>query len=45
VGWPQAGAAALCVLAALGGADTLEGDIARLLVLARDMRACTIVNV
>jgi hypothetical protein len=44
VGWPQAGAAALCVLAALGRADTLEGDIARLLVLAKDMRACTIVN-
>jgi hypothetical protein len=43
-GWPRAGAAALCVLAALGRADTLEGDIARLLVLAKDMRACTIVH-
>jgi hypothetical protein len=43
-GWPRAGAAALCVLAVLGRADTLEGDIARLLVLAKDMRACTIVN-
>jgi hypothetical protein len=43
-GWPRAGAAALCVLAALGRADTLEGDIARLLVLVKDMRACTIVG-
>jgi hypothetical protein len=42
--WPRAGAAALCALAALGRADTLEGDIARLLVLAKDMRACAIVN-
>ena len=30
-GWPRAGAAALCVLATLDRADTLEGDIARLL--------------
>jgi hypothetical protein len=43
-GWPRAGAAALCVLAALRRADTLEGDIARLLVLAKDMRACTLVD-
>ena len=43
-GWPRAGAAALCVLAALGRADTLEGDIARLLVLAKDMRACIILS-
>jgi len=43
-GWPHSGAGALCALAALGRADTLEGDIARLLVLAKDMRACTLVN-
>ena len=43
-GSPTAGAAALCVLAAQGRRDTFEGDIARLLVLARDMRACSQIN-
>lgn len=38
-GWPAAGAAALCVLAAQQRAATLEGDIARLRCLAKDMRA------
>ena len=43
-GWPTAGAGALCVLAAQRRSDTFEGDIARLLVLARDMCACSQIN-
>ncbi len=38
-GWPTSGAAALCALAARGRADWLAGDVARLLVLAKAMRA------
>lgn len=38
-GWPESGAAALCVLAATGRAATIAGDIARLRILATDMRA------
>ena len=38
-GWPAAGAGALCVLAAQQRAATLEGDVARLRCLAKDMRA------
>jgi hypothetical protein len=41
-GWPAAGAAALCVLAAQQRAGTLEGDIARLRCLAKDMRAAAL---
>jgi hypothetical protein len=37
--WPRSGAAALCALAAQRRAETLDGDIARLACLARDMRA------
>lgn len=43
-GWPAAGTGALCVLAAQGRARTLEGDIALLLILARDMRACALLD-
>jgi hypothetical protein len=42
--WKRDGAAALCALAAQSRAHTLDGDIARLLVLAKAMRACTLVN-
>jgi hypothetical protein len=38
-GWPLSGAGALCALAAQCRAETLDGDIARLACLARDMRA------
>jgi hypothetical protein len=38
-GWPTGGAAALCALAAQGHANWLAGDVARLLTLARAMRA------
>ena len=38
-GWPTSGAAALCALAAQGRADWLSGDVARLLALAKAMRA------
>ena len=38
-GWPTSGAAALCVLAAQQRADVLAGDVARLQLLARGMRA------
>jgi hypothetical protein len=38
-GWPESGAAALCVLASQHRADTLAGDVARLLLLAKGMRA------
>jgi hypothetical protein len=41
-GWPAAGAAALCVLAAQRRAATLEGDISRLRLLAKDMRAAAL---
>ena len=38
-GWPATGPAALCALASQLGATVLGGDIARLLVLAKAMRA------
>jgi hypothetical protein len=38
------GQAKAALRTARGRADTLEGDIARLLVLAKDMRACTLVS-
>jgi hypothetical protein len=38
-GWSRSGAAALCALAAQRRAETLDGDIARLARLARDMHA------
>ncbi|MDA0141183.1 hypothetical protein [Solirubrobacter deserti] len=38
-GWPTSGAAALCVLAAIGRADRLAGDVANLQRLALGMRA------
>lgn len=37
--WPRSGAATLCALAAQRRAETLDGDIARLARLARDMHA------
>jgi hypothetical protein len=41
-GWPAGGAAALCVLAAQRRADRFAGDVARLLGLARGMRAAAL---
>ena len=41
-GWPAAGAGALCALAAHQRAASLEGDIARLRMLATDMRAAAL---
>jgi hypothetical protein len=41
-GWPAAGAGALCALAAQRRAATFEGDIARLRILAKDMRAAAL---
>jgi hypothetical protein len=38
-GWPEGGAAALCVLADQVRARSLAGDVARLLALAKGMRA------
>ena len=38
-GWPESGAAALCVLASQRRAATLAGDVSRLLALAKAMRA------
>ena len=38
-GWPEGGAAALCVLADQARARSLAGDVARLLALAKAMRA------
>jgi len=43
-GWPPGGAAALCALAAQGRAHRLAGDVARLLVLAKAMRATALDN-
>ncbi len=43
-GWPTSGAAALCALAALGRADWLAGDVARLLMLAKGMRATALAH-
>jgi hypothetical protein len=39
LGWPASGPGALCALARLGAAERFAGDVARLLVLARGMRA------
>ncbi len=41
-GWPTSGAGALCALAAQGRADWLAGDVARLLILARAVRAAAL---
>jgi hypothetical protein len=41
-GWPASGAAALTALAAQQRAASLAGDIARLLILAKDMRAAAL---
>ena len=38
-GWPDTGPAALAALASQGRADSLAGDVARLLILAKQMRA------
>ena len=38
-GWPAAGSAALLALAGQRRADSLAGDVARLLILAKQMRA------
>ena len=38
-GWPDSGPGALCALASLRGADRFAGDLARLLGLAKAMRA------
>ena len=38
-GWPDSGPGALFALASLGGADRFAGDLARLLGLAKAMRA------
>jgi hypothetical protein len=38
-GWPATGSAALCALASQGRAATFAGDVARLLILAKQMRA------
>jgi hypothetical protein len=38
-GWPESGAGALLVLAAQRRADWFAGDVARLMILARQMRA------
>jgi hypothetical protein len=41
-GWPEAGPAALCALAGQQRAAALAGDVARLLVLAKGMRAAAL---
>jgi hypothetical protein len=41
-GWPRGGAAALCGLAGQRRADVMAGDVARLLVLAKGMRAAAL---
>ena len=41
-GWPATGAAALCVLAEHGRADRFAGEVARLHVLAKGMRAAAL---
>ncbi|MDA0139453.1 hypothetical protein [Solirubrobacter deserti] len=43
-GWPQSGAAALCALAAQRRATVFAGDVARLLVLAKGMRAAALID-
>lgn len=43
-GWPESGAAALCVLAAQRRAAVFAGDVARLLVLAKGMRAAALLD-
>ena len=43
-GWPQTGPAALCALASQRRAAVLAGDIARLLALARGMRASALLG-
>jgi hypothetical protein len=43
-GWPEAGPAALCALAGQRRAAVLAGDVARLLVLAKGMRAAALLS-
>jgi hypothetical protein len=43
-GWPTSGPSALCVLAAQQRADVFAGDVARLLLLAKGMRAATLIE-
>ena len=43
-GWPQTGPAALCALASQRRAAVLAGDLARLLALARGMRASALLG-
>lgn len=43
-GWPESGAAALCALAGQQRAAVLAGDVARLLALARGMRALALLD-
>jgi hypothetical protein len=43
-GWPASGAAALCAMASLEGAERFAGDVARLLVLAKGMRALALMD-
>jgi hypothetical protein len=42
--WPASGPAALCALARFGRADRFAGDVARLLGLAKGMRAAALAN-
>jgi hypothetical protein len=43
-GWPESGAAALCALAGQRRANVFAGDVARLLVLAKGMRALALLD-
>jgi hypothetical protein len=43
-GWPESGAAALCALAGQRRASVFAGDVARLFVLARKMRALALLD-
>jgi len=43
-GWPETGPAALCALAGQRRAAVLAGDVARLLVLAKGMRAAALMD-
>jgi len=43
-GWPESGAAALCALASQRRASVFAGDVARLLLLAKGMRALALLD-
>jgi hypothetical protein len=43
-GWPASGPGALCALAAIGGAQVLAGDVARLFGLAKGMAAAALAD-